>query len=132
MGGLGLRFPPHPLSTFETKMAAIHSFIHLKAITLTCYYRQNLSLNCPQFSHFSGKGPLFWCTIKCSLPADVLWGSFVTNEPQRTSAGRLDKVMLTERGRPRENSRENKLKPNLWATKGARRLILVNGTLLTV
>ena len=34
----------------------------------------------------------------CSLPADVLWGSFVkhsflhecvTNEPQRTSAGRL-------------------------------------------
>ena len=33
-------------------------------------------------------------TLHTSLPADVLWGSFVrnecvTNEPQRTSAGRL-------------------------------------------
>ena len=25
-----------------------------------------------------------------SLPADVLWGECVTNEPQRTSAGRLN------------------------------------------
>ena len=57
--------------------------------------------------------------LKCSLPGDVLWGSFVThsflphgrllmtayiyvhqsnecvtNEPQRTSAGRLAKMLL--------------------------------------
>ena len=34
-----------------------------------------------------------------SLPADVLWGSFVThsNEPQRTSAGRLEMKHDTER-----------------------------------
>ena len=32
-----------------------------------------------------------------SLPADVLWGSFVIqNEPQRTSAGRLEWSLLTE------------------------------------
>ena len=37
--------------------------------------------------------------IMVSLPADVLWGSFVTNEcvtnePKRTSAGRLDHGLI--------------------------------------
>ena len=54
------------------------------------------AINSTRYRIYSLK--VFYCLLYRSLPADVLWGSFVThsflpqcatNEPQRTSAGRL-------------------------------------------
>ena len=52
-------------------------------------------------SHWSQPAITFWAfNIANSLPADVLWGSLVTysNEPKRTSAGRLHYRSMTSDG----------------------------------
>ena len=65
---------------------------------------------CSHQFHYIDSNPADFISMFYSLPADVRWGSFVThsilphgpwgrnecvtNEPQRTSAGRLCKVIL--------------------------------------
>ena len=65
---------------------------------------------CGNFPHLKGGirhlNEKWRATIPDSLPADVLWGSLVThsNEPQRTSAGRLlFRIESTEKAGCRNN-----------------------------